>query len=88
MKQNLHKNQNTIFFADESDIEECSFGTSGGPMAKTLPSQCRGPGLDPWPGNWIPHATTRSLHTTAKDPTCCNEDGRFCMLQLRPGTAT
>ena len=38
MKQNLHKNQNTIFFADESDIEECSFGTSGGPMAKTLHS--------------------------------------------------
>ena len=28
------------------------------PVAKTLCSQCREPGFDPWSGNWIPHATT------------------------------
>ena len=28
-------------------------------MAKTLCSQGRGPGFDPWLGNWIPHATTK-----------------------------
>ena len=30
----------------------------GGPVAKTLCSQCREPGFDPWTGNWIPHAAT------------------------------
>ena len=35
----------------------------GGPLAKTLCSQCEGPGFDLWLGNWIPHATT-------KDPAC------------------
>ena len=39
----------------------------GSPVAKTPCSQCRGPGFDPWPGNQMPHATTR-------DPACCNED--------------
>ena len=29
-------------------------------MAKTLHSQCRGPRFDPWSGNWIPHATTKT----------------------------
>ena len=29
-------------------------------MAKTLPSQWRGPGFDPWSGNKIPHATTKT----------------------------
>ena len=53
---------------------------SGGSVAKTLRSQCRGPGFNPWSGNWIPHAT-------AKDLMCCNKDGRSCMLQVRPSTA-
>ena len=53
---------------------------SGGSVAKTLRSQCRGPGFNPWSGNWIPRAT-------AKDLTCRNKDGRSCMLQLRPSTA-
>ena len=26
-------------------------GFPGGPVAKTLRSQCRGPGIDPWSGN-------------------------------------
>ena len=28
----------------------------GGPGGKTLHSQCRGPGFNPWSGNYIPHA--------------------------------
>ena len=29
----------------------------GGPVAKTLCSQCRGPGFNPWSGKLIPYAT-------------------------------
>ena len=29
-------------------------------------SQCRGPGFDPWSGNWIPHAAGRETHAAAK----------------------
>ena len=38
-------------------------------MAKTLRSQCRGPRFDPWSGNYIPHAATKSLNAATKDPT-------------------
>ena len=50
---------------------------SDGPVAKTPCSQCRGPGLYPWSGNQILQLKIQ----------CCNRDGRFCMPQLRPGTA-
>ena len=30
----------------------------GGPVAKTLRSQCQGPEFDPWSGNWILCVTT------------------------------
>ena len=33
---------------------------SGGLVAKTLSSQCRGHRFDPWSGNYIPHATTKT----------------------------
>ena len=33
---------------------------SGGLEAKTLSSQCRGHRFDPWSGNCIPHATTKT----------------------------
>ena len=33
----------------------------GGPVARTPSSQCRGPGFNPWSGNWIPHAATKDL---------------------------
>ena len=33
-------------------------GVPGGPAAKTVHSQCRGPGLDPELQNYIPQATT------------------------------
>ena len=34
-----------------------------GSEARILSSACRGPGFDPWSGNWLPHAAT-------KDPEC------------------
>ena len=60
---------------------------AGGPVAKILCFQLRGPKSDPWAGNWIPHATTKSLHATTKDPACCNEGGRSRVPQPRPGVA-
>ena len=50
----------------------------GGPVAKTPHSQCRGPGINPWLGKYMPHAAT-------KDPACCNKNRRYCVSQLRPG---
>ena len=38
----------------------------GGSVGKTLRSQCTGPWFDPWLGNYIPHAATKSLHVTTK----------------------
>ena len=35
-------------------------------MAKTC-FQCRGLGFNPWSGNQIPHAATKSSHITARD---------------------
>ena len=52
----------------------------GGPVAKTLCSQCKGPGFNHWLGSWIPQGTT-------KDPTCCNKDQRSRVTQLRTITA-
>ena len=43
----------------------------GCPLAKTLHSQCVGPGFNPWSGK--------------QNPTCSSL--RSCVLQLRPGTA-
>ena len=57
-----------------------------GPVAKIPCSQCRGPRFNPWWGNQIPHATTKSLHTLTKDLTCLNQDQRSCVLQLRSGS--
>ena len=43
---------------------------SGGPVAKTPRSQCRGPGYNPWLGNYIPHAAAKSFCASTKDPVC------------------
>ena len=43
-----------------------SWDFSGGPVAKTPSSQCRGPRLDPWSGNYIPQDTTKILCATTK----------------------
>ena len=32
-------------------------------MSKTLCSQCRGPGFNPWLGNKIPHATIKTWYS-------------------------
>ena len=39
----------------------------GGPVAETPCSQCRGPGFDPWSGNWLPYATTKTWHSQIKN---------------------
>ena len=66
----------------------------GDPVAKTPCSECRGPGFDPWSGNEIPHATTKSFHTPAKEPhaetnTWCSQKKKkkdsFCLV---PKTTT
>ena len=36
-------------------------GFHGGSVVKTLCSQSRGPGFDPWLGNQIPHAATKKI---------------------------
>ena len=53
---------------------KCCWDFSGGPVTKTPSSQCRGPGFNPWSGNWIPQATTESSHaaTKMKYPSCYN----------------
>ena len=38
----------------------------GGSVAKTTCSQCRGPGLDLWSGNQIPHAATNCSHAATE----------------------
>ena len=45
-----------------------------GPVAETLHSQCKRPKFDPWWGNKIPHASSKSLHDTTKHTTCGNEE--------------
>ena len=58
----------------------------GGPVAKILCSQYRGPRFHPWSGNYIPHGTTNSPCAPTKDFACSNKDGTL-LPQLRPGTA-
>ena len=53
----------------------------GGPVAGIPHSQQRGPGMDPWSGNWIPQTATK------KDSPCCKEDGRSRMQKLGPSEA-
>ena len=47
-------------------------------MAKTLHSQCRGLGTDPWSENQISHVTAKSLNAKVK---------RSHVLQLIPGNS-
>ena len=46
-----------------------------------------GPGFDPWSGNEIPHATSKSSSATTKGLACHNKDRRSFEPQLRPSTA-
>ena len=49
-------------------INKMSRDFPGGSVVKTLNSQCRGLKFDPWSGNQIPYAVTKSLHGTLKIP--------------------
>ena len=60
-KKKLKLYRNTSFHLESS----MSGDFPGCPVAKTLCSQCGGPGFDPWSGNETPRATT-------KDSACCN----------------
>ena len=44
-----------------------SWDSPCGPVAKIPCSLCRGHRFDPWSGNWIPHAATKSLHAAMKN---------------------
>ena len=46
----------------------------GPPVGKTPCFQCRGPGFDPWSGNYIPQMATKNRHAIPKikDPACYN----------------
>ena len=35
----------------------------GGPVVKTQSSQCRGPGFNPWSGNYVSHAPAKTWHS-------------------------
>ena len=60
---------------DRRELLRASNEGTSGPVGKTLCSQCRGPGLNPWSGNnKILNAATKSSHATVKDPACCSED--------------
>ena len=48
-------------------------------MAKTLISQCWGPGFDPWLGNWIPHTTAKTLCSQINK----NELKKYIYIKLR-----
>ena len=68
-------------------VRTALWGLLGGPMAKTLRSQCRGPGINSWSGSQIPHATAKSSHAATTNPMCHSEDWWSHILQLRPGAA-
>ena len=40
-----------------------SWDFPGGPVAKASCFQCRRPGFDPWSGNSIPHAATKTWYS-------------------------
>ena len=56
------------------------------PVAKTPQSQCRGPRFNPWSGNLILHATTKSLQVTTQLK-ISHATTEAHVPQLRPNTA-
>ena len=58
-----HSSEGNVFVPFHCKKERNPRDFPGGPVVKTLCSQCRGPGLALWPESYIPHATT-------KDPMC------------------
>ena len=78
---------NPVAYHFFSHIKNKSGDFHGDLVTKTLCSQCRGPKLNSWPGNQIPHAATKSLRATSKDLASHNEDGRSCLPPRRPGSS-
>ena len=62
-----------ILLKDKFDslIKNC-WDFPGGPVAKTLSSQCKGPRFDPWSGTRSHMLQLKSSHATSKDSTCHN----------------
>ena len=61
-------------------------------MARTLHSQCRGPGFNPWSWNYIPHGTTKNWCSQinkkvwlAQRCVCVPIRIRFKILDMNPG---
>ena len=52
----------------EMDKQTSVLGLPWWSTGTTLHSQHRGPGVDPWLGDWIPHVATESSHAATKDP--------------------
>ena len=53
-------------FVDRKHLRVLRENFLGGLVAKTPSSQCREPGFDPWSGNYIPHAPSKSLQAPIK----------------------
>ena len=81
------KGDSAVYGARRAGIQFKIRGFLSGLVAKTLLSQCKGHGFNPCSENWIPHAPTKKLHPSKKDPTCRNEDQRSHVPKLRPSTA-
>ena len=64
----------TPYLQREANIKQIFSDFSGSPMAKIPCSQCRGLEFDPWSGNKIPQAMTKSSDAATKDPVSCSED--------------
>ena len=58
-------------------IQDCS----GGPVAKTLPFQCKRPGFNPWSGNQIPQPASQCMSSVVSD------SPRLHGLQPPPGSS-
>ena len=59
----------------------------GGPVVRTLCSQCRRPGFDTWLGGWIPHGATKAWWSQkiSKNIKKINQEGcRTTRLQEAP----
>ena len=65
----------------------CVWDLPGRPMAKTLSSQCTGPGFNPWSRNYIRYVTTKISQATAKIFHVLQWTQRSYMPQLRTGAA-
>ena len=74
-KMSKHESQEITIYAFKNNWYR---DFPGGPVGKTPHYQCRGPCLDPWSGNQVLHAATKSSHAATKKPACRNKDPAHC----------